>query len=59
MPGNSDEARTRRKSGDLARKLLNQDQKERTDLMSSPEERERQPPGGNATLQVQRAQRNF
>ena len=39
------------------KKTLNQEQKECTDLLASPEGRERQPPGGNATLQVRWASR--
>ena len=59
MPGNPDEARFRRKSGDLAGNRSTKDQKKHTHLVSSPEGRERQPPGRNATLQVRRALRNY
>ena len=37
MPANPDEARARRKSGDLARNCSTKDQKERTDLVLNPE----------------------
>ena len=37
--------------------MLNQEQKECTNLLASPEGRKRQLPGGNATLQVRRASR--
>ena len=39
------------------RKTLNQEQRECTDLLANLEGRERQPPVGNATLQVRRASR--
>ena len=59
MSANPDEARARRRSGDLARNRSTEDHKECTDLVSSPEGRKRQPQGVNATLQVRRAPRNF
>ena len=58
-PGNRDEARTRRKSGDLARKPPNQRPKGTHRSHVKSWGKRATTPGGNATLQVRRASKNF